>query len=303
MAINRYNIKKWYNMLRGKSTLHIKQGRGQIYSKDEIKGYYNDLTNKVKNEKHIKNDLPLFECKNNKLKEFSIMIFQYGLGAYDLYLLGIDEEENLKKFKVALDWTIQKQEKNGGWITFDEKEGNNVYSAMAQGEGISLLLRGYVEFRDEQYLNKAKEAIEFLMKPIENGGTTFYEKDAIYLKEYLNEPVVLNGWIFSIWGIYDYLKFDKENDKVKSFYEKTVNTLSKQLHCFDNGYWSKYDIEKRIASPFYHDLHIEQLKVMFDITGKEEFQEYANKFEKYGEKAFYRKKAFCKKAIQKILER
>lgn len=34
-------------MLLGKSVEHVHQGEGKVYSKDEIKGYYNDLTKKV----------------------------------------------------------------------------------------------------------------------------------------------------------------------------------------------------------------------------------------------------------------
>ena len=42
-------IKRWKDMLTGKSTFNVKQGVGKIYSETEIKGYYNDLTNKVSN--------------------------------------------------------------------------------------------------------------------------------------------------------------------------------------------------------------------------------------------------------------
>jgi len=303
MAINKYNIKKWYKMLIGKSSLHIKQGIGKIYSKEDIKGYYNDLTLKVESEKNIQSNIPLFLDKDGKLKEFSIMIFQYGLGAYDLYLLGIDKRKNLERFKAVLEWAVKAQQESGGWLTFSFKKGNDKYSAMAQGEGISLLLRGYIELKDERYLNKAKQAINFLMKPIENGGTTLYCNEDIYLKEYLDEPVVLNGWIFSLWGIYDYLKVDRENNEIKSFYQKTLNTLERNLIKFDKGYWSMYDMSKRIASPFYHELHVQQLKVMYDITGKEAFKQYAEKFEGYNTKFLYRKKAFFIKAIQKIMEK
>ena len=303
MAINRYNIKKWYNMITGQSALHAKQGIGNVYSKKEIKGYYNDLTLKVKNEKYIKDDIPLFLNENNQLEEFPIMIFQYGLGAYDLYLQQINKEENLEKFKATLNWAIKNQLENGAWITFKERQNNNIYSSMAQGEGISLLLRGYIEFKDEIYFNKARLAIDFLMKPLENKGTSLYKEDEIYLKEYMDEPVILNGWIFSLWGIYDYLKVDKDNDKVKKFYEKTLKTMQEHLKDFDNGYWSKYDMDKRITSPFYHNLHIQQLKVMFDITNNQIFKIYAEKFEKYERSFFYRKRAFIKKVIQKILEK
>ena len=40
-------MKRWVKMFTGKSSFHVKQDVGRLYSKNEIKGYYNDLTNKV----------------------------------------------------------------------------------------------------------------------------------------------------------------------------------------------------------------------------------------------------------------
>ena len=47
MSISLYKIKKWTNMLRGKSVHHVLQDEGKLYSKTEIRGYYNNLTEKV----------------------------------------------------------------------------------------------------------------------------------------------------------------------------------------------------------------------------------------------------------------
>ena len=45
------------------------------------------------------------------------------------------------------------------------------YSAMAQGEGISVLTRAFSESNDSKYLNAAIKASELTLKPIKNGGT------------------------------------------------------------------------------------------------------------------------------------
>lgn len=47
MGISIYKIKKWTKMLTGRSISHVNQGMGKIYSKDDIRGYYNNLTEKV----------------------------------------------------------------------------------------------------------------------------------------------------------------------------------------------------------------------------------------------------------------
>ena len=67
-------------------------------------------------------------------------------------------------------------------------------------------------------------------------------------------------------------------------------------------YWSKYDMGKRLCSPFYHRLHIAQLRVMFDLFGDEIYAEYADKWSEYQNSFWKSQKAFLKKAIQKLFE-
>lgn len=47
MGVNLFKIKKWTKMLRGNSVYHVNQNEGKYYSKTEVKGYYNNLTDKV----------------------------------------------------------------------------------------------------------------------------------------------------------------------------------------------------------------------------------------------------------------
>jgi len=83
----------------------------------------------------------------------------------------------------------------------------------------------------------------------------------MWFKEYIEEPVVLNGWIFSIWGLYDYYKATKDI-YYKQLLNKAVDSLGKDLAAFDCQYWSKYNMGNKLTSPFYHRLHISQLKIM-----------------------------------------
>lgn len=48
-------LKRWKEMVTGKSSFNVEQGVGKIYSTIEIKGYYNDLTNKVSNNTKLDN--------------------------------------------------------------------------------------------------------------------------------------------------------------------------------------------------------------------------------------------------------
>lgn len=302
MGINKQKIKKWTNMLLGNSPYHVNQNEGKAYSKTEICGYYNNLTEKVSRFGLPGDTVPMTVVDSGEKIYFSIAIIQYGLAAYDLLLLNQGDAEDLRsKVLSCAKWTVENQEENGGWITFPKENPKNPYSSMAQGEAISLLLRAYQLEKNEVFLITAKKAYQFMIIPIANGGTAKYEGEKLYFYEYPTEPLILNGWIFSIWGIMDYYKFFKNPD-VKKVLNQTLDTLEKELPKFDTGYWSMYEEGMRICSPFYHALHIAQLNVMYDLTGKDVYKEYSDRFLKYQNKGINRKKAFIKKALQKVFK-
>lgn len=302
MSINKYNIIKWYKMMSGKSILHVEQGIGRMYSKEDITGYYNDLTQKVLMDKNIKkNEIPKSKLENGRTVTFPIAVFQYGLGSYDLYLIQ-KKELYLNKFKLMSDWALDNQEENGAWNNFFYVYPKEPYSAMAQGEGASLLIRAYKEFEDEKYLNAAKKAIEFMLTPVKYGGTTLYVNEDIFFQEYTNKDTVLNGWIFALFGLYDYVKIT--DDKVlKEIFYKSLNSMSLHLGRFDNGYWSMYSTDGMITSPFYHNLHIAQLYVLYDLFKIESFKKYLDRWVYYRERWFNKTYAFIVKINQKLREK
>lgn len=295
-------MNKWIRMLNGKSILHVNQDVGKVYSKYEVNGYYNNMTEKVLNPGALLDETGLvYNVTNDGSKVyFSIAIFQYGLGAYDL--INITGYSKYKEaFMRTVEWAIDNQEENGAWDTFSIVGTTNPYSSMAQGEGASLLVRAYKETRDEKYLKAAKKAVDFMCRPIADGGCTQYSGDKLWFKEYIERPVVLNGWIFSIWGLFDYYK--ASNDKnCKNILTKAINTLEQDIRKFDCNYWSKYDMGNAIASPFYHRLHIAQLKVMYELFGCGTFLQHVKQWERYQDNRLYRYKAFIIKAYQKLSE-
>lgn len=299
MGVSLYKIKKWYKMLVGKSISHVNQGVGTCYSKTEVAGYYNDLTEKVtRDDPDIL--VPKYHVDTGEEIYFSIGIFQYGLAAYDLYLKS-GEDTYKKKLLACADWAIENQQDDGGWVTFAYENPEHPYSSMAQGEGISLLIRAHIVTGDERYMSAVRKAKEFMLKPISDGGATDYKDDDVYLYECTHDPLILNGWIFSLWGLYDYSKYI-EDDRVKGVLNSTLKSLKKKVPKFDIKYWSKYEDGKRICSPFYHKLHIAQLRAMYDLFGDEIYKEYADKWEKYQNRWLNRKRAFIKKAWQKVFE-
>lgn len=300
MGISLYKIKKWTKMMTGNSISHVDQGVGKVYSINEIKGYYNNLIEKVTKREDLGNKVPMSNVDTGEKIYFSIEIFQYGLGAYDLFLLNNDKKM-LTKVKAAADWAVNNQQEDGSWRTFAYENPSHPYSSMAQGEGISLLLRAYLELEERKYLDTVKKAIKFMLLPIDKGGTTKYEGEDVYFYECTDDPLILNGWIFSLWGVVDYCKYFNDSE-VKNILERTLKTLERKLSDYDIGYWSMYEDGMRISSPFYHKLHIAQLNIMYELTGKDVYKTYADKFEKYQSNKIYKNIAFVRKAMQKIFK-
>ena len=300
MSLSIYKIRKWHKMMTGKSISHVNQGMGTCYSKTEVRGYYNDLTEKVtKDASEIL--VPKYYVDTGEETYFSIGIFQYGLASYDLFLK-TKKEIYKEKLLACADWAVDNQQEDGSWVTFAYESPEHPYSSMAQGEGISMLIRAHIETQNEKYIIATKKAKKFILKPIVEGGVIVYSGEDVYLYEYTHAPLILNGWIFSLWGLYDYSKFISSDAEVKEVLNATLSSLKKKLPEFDIKYWSKYENGKRICSPFYHRLHIAQLKVMYDLFGDEIYREYAEKWEKYQNSFWNPKRAFLKKAFQKIIE-
>ena len=291
-------------MLTGKSVLHVNQDIGKFFSCDEVKGYYNNLMEKVIMEPELvdSKDLPQTQQPNDSVIVFPVAVFQYGLGCYDLYLK-TDDQRYLRKFLQLADWTLNHQDEKGRWDNFSYCYPANPYGAMAQGEAASLLVRAYVETGDGKYLNAARHGLEFMLTPVENGGTSLYQDNDLLLMEYTHLPLVLNGWVFAWWGLYDYVKETNDKGLYHELMERSCESLVRYLHRFSNGYWSKYDLEHRIASPFYHRLHIAQMEAMYQLTKNETFREYANKWKSNQEHGWNRIRAFALKAYQKITEK
>lgn len=296
-------IQKWIKMCLGKSGLHVEQRIGKKISKNDIAGYYNDLTGKVSPYTKLdENGVPVNITYDGEKIYFGIAIAQYGLGSYDKFLL-TNDKKFLRAFFNVVDWLVKNQDKKGGWdISCALKSDvGNCYSSMAQSEGASVLIRAYKQTNDNNYLEKAKRAIDLMITPIDKGGTMLIEENDIFFQEVVNKNnnIILNGWIFSIFGLFDIVKV-LSNEKYNDILNKTIATFKKNLSNYDTGYWSYYDKEGRLASPFYHDLHIEQLKALYYMLEDDYFKKVISRWQDYQNNRYKSLKAFIIKAYQKL---
>ena len=279
--------------------------------------YYMKFHYKADYDGHLDGDgIPLLDYHGTIGRQYNpIAISQYGLGNYNLYQETGDQTRRDKFLKVA-DWHVNNLEPNSSgvpvwnhYFDFDYRDTlkSPWYSGLAQGLGLSVLLRAYSETKDEKYLTAHKAAWISMTRAVEDGGVIFTDSsNDPWLEEYIVDPPthILNGFIWGLWGIYDtwvYLGDDFAHD----LFDRLSNTVEKNLQYYDTGYWSLYEQSglklPMLASPFYHDLHIVQLQIMHKLTGKDVYKTFYQNWSKYKTSSFKRRRAFAMKALFKII--
>jgi len=228
-------------------------------------------------------------------------IAQYALGSFELYS-STGSNVYLEKFLAQAEWftrsiTMLDQYVGVWYYRFDfeyfEKLKNPWYTSLGQGHGISVLVRAWMITKDDLYINTAHKAFVSYEREISQyGGIGFIDSDNnLWFEEYvLTEPThILNGFIWSLWGLHDYW-LATNNINAKKLFDRGIQTLVNNIHKYDNGIWSKYDLAPTmlpsIAGAYYHSLHIEQLLVLYNLTGNEIFKEYHDKWSSYQNKMF-----------------
>src|SRR5208337_877309 len=179
-----------------------------------------------------------------------------------------------------------------------------------------LLLRAHAHAASQKYQSAADKAFVALTRPIAEGGVLFEdvsednEKD-LWIEEYLVDPPthILNGFIWALWGVFDFW-LASANALAKEIFDRGVKTLLRNLWRYDTGYWSLYEQSGRepsrimpnmLASPFYHRLHVVQLRVMSRLTGDGRFAAFANRWEDYARHRSNRTRALVEKSVFKLL--
>ena len=243
-----------------------------------------------------------------------IAIAQFALGNYNLWRRTGDPARRAN-FLLIADWLASNLEQNprGLWVwnhNFDWEYRDTLkapwYSALAQGQGISVLVRAHRESGDTRYLVAAQRAFTSFQHPIENGGVAFTDAAGdLWFEEYIVSPPthILNGFIWALWGIYDYF-LSTRDETAQELFSRGVRTLLHNLDRYDLGFWSLYEQSgtrlPMVASPFYHQLHIVQLRIMHRLTGEDQFARVADRWESYSRSRSNRTRALCYKSAFKL---
>lgn len=243
-----------------------------------------------------------------------IAIAQYGLGNYNVWQRTGDAKRR-HRFFVMADWLCSHQERNAHGLSvwnhhFDWEYRDTLrapwYSALAQGQGISVLVRAHKQSGELRYLDACRLAFASFQTPIHDGGVAFTDESGdLWFEEYIVSPPthILNGFIWALWGVYDFFLATKESN-ARELFSRGVRTLLHNLEHYDLGFWSLYEQSgtrlSMVASPFYHQLHIVQLEIMYRLTDEAKFAEVAQRWQRYSQSRSKRVRALCYKSAFKL---
>jgi hypothetical protein len=220
-----------------------------------------------------------------------VTISQYALAQYQTYL--VTKNETFKeKFVLQANWLAKNAKQKDNFSVWEYNFNWPDYyatapfvSAMAQGEGLSVLTRAYLLTRNATYLDVAETSMKSFEVEMNMSGVRYTDSSGVWFEEIADtenpSSKVLNGFIFALLGLYEY-SFVTNSSKGYALFWEGTHTLSANLYRYDTGSWSYYDLlHYSPASLGYHKLHIELLKTMYKLTNLEVFLYYSNKFQSY----------------------
>lgn len=196
---------------------------------------------------------------------------------------------HLLQFYYAADWLVRHQDDGGGWkimVSRSVAEGQlsldpGWYSAMAQGQAMSLLVRAHARSGRREYLDAAVRAMALFDVPSADGGIVAKFMDRhVWYEEYPTTPpsFVLNGFMYSLIGLYDVSATagpgDDGRQTATRLYSSGIASLRSMLPLFDTGSGTVYDLRHLTlgtgavpnrARWDYHATHVGQLLLLSSL--------------------------------------
>lgn len=228
-------------------------------------------------------------------KYWPVTIAQYGLLNYNFYLTYKQEKYKQTVIEIC-NWFADNISCDGSWQhnilyhcnVVNEDIKPPYASAMVQGEAISLLVRGYYLTKNNDYLDCAAKALNPYRKLVRDGGVLEYFNGMPFYEEYptATPSLVLNGFIFSLFGLYDLSITNHSSSKeAEKLFHDGSETLKKVLPLYDGGFCSRYDLSYFTAAPmeehknpFYHPIHVNQLIAMNSLLHSDVLDYYIRRW-------------------------
>lgn len=213
----------------------------------------------------------------------------------------ISTTAHMAAFFAASDWLVRHQDERGAWpIMVTRKLGEGFrplepgwYSAMAQGQAMSTLVRAYQLTKNQTYLNAALKATgPYKVPSAQHGVKAVFMNKYDWYEEYPTTPssFVLNGFIYSLLGLYDLKETagEKVGREAAQLFQRGMDSLKALLPLYDTGSGSIYDLRHvilgtapNLARWDYHTTHINQLQLLASIDSAPIFKDVVKRWKSY----------------------
>jgi hypothetical protein len=203
------------------------------------------------------------------------------------------EEEDLKRGVFLSDYLISTAtpSENGKFVVWENnfewppyKLSKGWIGSLSQAGCIKALMLAYLATEEEGYREVTEMALEAFYVDVSEGGLRILRSDEtgdyVWYPEYASAdpPYVLNGFITSVIWLGDYYSATG-NSKAKELYEEGLRSVKHFLPSYDETeQWSFYDARGHRANSHYHDLHVKQMTLLYELTGEEVFKDYEEKW-------------------------
>jgi hypothetical protein len=140
-------------------------------------------------------------------------------------------------------------------------------SGLSQGTAVQVLARAWSRFKEQAYLTAAQQALGIFQTPPPQGVKVITPTGTMYAEyTYAPNDRILNGFIQSLVGLYDYTAITKDPLGLSLFEAGDADARS-IVPNYDTGAWSLYD-QFGESNLNYHELLAEFLEHLCERTGK-----------------------------------
>ena len=231
---------------------------------------YSTFKNEIKHgEIILENGIPYFNYKTygfcripKQILLSPIIVASYALSLYDQGLM--------TEFLQQANWLVNNQQ-DGAWEFHFPAPcygiSSNWKSALAQGLGISVLLRAYQLTGNQIYFEGASKAVVLLETTTNNGGTLGKLGNGLFPEEYPGKPTpnVLNGGITALYGLWEYAHVTGNKKANQAFVSMSVN-LANNIQKYNIPGWALYYYRPTPTPLPYMSLQTRQMFVMYKLT-------------------------------------
>ena len=156
-------------------------------------------------------------------------------------------------------------------------QGHHFYSGITQSVIASVFTRAFLLTKEEKWKTLAHDTLNQIFVPVEEGGNfTLDTEGYVWIEEYPRMGhlgMVLNGFIYSLIGLHEYLILCDEDKTLEMYCQKMTESLFKTLHFYKFGRFTRYGrFEKTFENIDYQGRNYYLFKHLFELTNNEAFK-------------------------------